>query len=46
MFSDFSLDAWGYFNRNKRITKSLLGADTIPPFLRLRLRLVDFLVKR
>jgi len=34
-----------YFKRNNRITKSLLGAVTIPSFLMARLRFLDFLVK-
>jgi hypothetical protein len=33
------------FKRNKRKTKSLLGAPTTPFFLIARLRLVDFLVR-
>ena len=35
----------GYFNLNKRITKSLLGPPTTPFWRNARLRFFDFLVK-
>ena len=41
----FLLGDVDYFKRNKRITKSLLGAATTPFWRRFLLRLVDFLVR-
>jgi hypothetical protein len=39
-------DDWvAYFNRNKRLTKSVFGAETKPFLFMLRLRFFDFLVK-